>query len=85
MLAAVCFSWFAAQLALKEGRVSARMVRQILWLAVPFTVIVLRTIWDGSPTKGNGCLTPITPSTFVPGTSPDFVTLGPLRSKRDCI
>jgi len=41
MLAAVCFSWFAAQLALKEGRVSARMVRQILWLAVPFTVIVL--------------------------------------------
>ena len=41
MLAAVCFSWFTAQLTLKEGRVSARTVRQILWLVVPFTVIVL--------------------------------------------
>ncbi len=41
MLAGVCFFWFAVQFALKEGRISARLIRQTLFLTLPFVVIVL--------------------------------------------
>ena len=41
MLAGVCFFWFAVRFALKEGRISARLIRQTLLLTLPFMVIVL--------------------------------------------
>ena len=40
MLAACCFGWFAVQRIVKEGRVSARMVRELMILVAPFVLLV---------------------------------------------
>ena len=40
LLAACCFAWFAVQRVVAEGRVNARLVRQIVYLVAPFALLV---------------------------------------------
>ena len=40
LLAACCFGWFGVQRIVKEGRVSARMVRELMILVAPFVLLV---------------------------------------------
>ena len=40
LLAACCFGWFGVQRIVKEGRVSARLVRELMILVAPFVLLV---------------------------------------------
>ena len=40
LLAACCFSWFAVQRLVTEGRVNARLLRQLVYLVAPFLILV---------------------------------------------
>ena len=40
LLAACCFAWFAVQRVVAEGKVSASIVRQMLYLVAPFALLV---------------------------------------------
>ena len=40
LLAACCFAWFAVQRLVTEGRVNARLLRQLVYLVAPFLILV---------------------------------------------
>ena len=65
----------AIQRLVKDKSIDARLVKDTAYLVAPFRPYRRRTLSSSaSPTTANGCLTPTTPNTSDPGTSPASAT-----------